>query len=143
MPKIFTSENQKTGELGENIAVRFLIKHNFSIIERNYTKKWGEIDIVAKKANKIYFIEVKSVISVDVNPLVNKYETLENINLNNFRPEENMHPHKLKRLSRVIQTYLMSDKSEDELDWQLDLLLVYLDLKNKKAKIKVIDNIVL
>jgi Holliday junction resolvase-like predicted endonuclease len=32
-----------------------------SIKERNYTKKWGEIDIIAIKEDKLYFIEVKSV----------------------------------------------------------------------------------
>ena len=68
MPKIFTSKTQKTGEIGENIAVKFLVKHNFTILERNYTKKWGELDIVAEKQGKIYFIEVKSVSSF---PLTN------------------------------------------------------------------------
>ncbi len=60
MPKVFTSEKQKIGELGENIAVKFLTKKGFFISERNYTKKWGEIDIIAEKNNKLYFIEVKS-----------------------------------------------------------------------------------
>ena len=60
MPKVFTSKTQKTGEIGENIAVRFLVKRGFTVVDRNYTKKWGEIDIVAEKADKIYFIEVKS-----------------------------------------------------------------------------------
>jgi len=59
MPKVFTSESQKTGEIGENIAVKFLVKHGFSILGRNYTKKWGEIDIIAEKKGKIYFVEVK------------------------------------------------------------------------------------
>ena len=53
MPKVFTSETQKIGEIGENIAVKFLVKHDFSILDRNYTKKWGEIDIVAEKDSKI------------------------------------------------------------------------------------------
>ena len=61
MPKVFTSEKQKIGEIGENIAVKFLMKHGFSVIDRNYTKKWGEIDIIAKKSEKLYFVEVKSV----------------------------------------------------------------------------------
>ena len=61
MPKVFTSETQKIGEIGENMAVKFLVKHGFSILDRNYTKKWGEIDIVAEKNNKLYFVEVKSV----------------------------------------------------------------------------------
>jgi putative endonuclease len=59
MPKIFTSKTQIIGEIGENIAVKFLMKHNFQILERNYTKKWGEIDIVGKKLGKLHFIEVK------------------------------------------------------------------------------------
>jgi len=50
MPKIFTSEKQKIGELGENIAVGFLMKRDFSVLERNYTKKWGEIDILVNNA---------------------------------------------------------------------------------------------
>src|SRR3990167_3686565 len=60
MPKIFTSEKQKIGKLGEDIACRFLVKHKFSVICQNYTKKWGELDIVAEKDKKLHFIEVKS-----------------------------------------------------------------------------------
>ena len=134
MPKVFTSEKQKIGEIGENIAVKFLMKHGFSILDRNYTKKWGEIDIVAEKANKLYFIEVKSV----------SRETLDNVTheTSNYRPEDNMHPWKLKRLSRAIQTYILSRKFDDR-EWQVDLLVVYLDLKGKKAKVKVVSDIIL
>src|ERR1700686_1044638 len=127
MPKIFTSEKQKIGEIGENVAVRFLMKHGFLILERNYTKKWGEIDIVAEKDNKIYFVEVKSV----------SQETDED-----SRPEDNMNPWKQKRLARVIQTYLMSKNPHDK-EWQIDLLVVFLNLKDKSAKIKVVENIIL
>ncbi|MFA6520131.1 MAG: YraN family protein [Candidatus Paceibacterota bacterium] len=136
MPKVFTSESQKTGEIGENIAVKFLVKHGFSILDRNYTKKWGEIDIIAEKANKIYFIEVKSV----------SRETLKEVTrdtLDQYHPEDNVHPWKLKRLSRTIQTYLLSNKIPDEKDWQVDLLVVFLDMKNKKARIKVVSDIIL
>ena len=133
MPKIFTSETQKTGEIGENIACKFLVKHGFSVVERNYTKKWGEIDIVAEKQHKLYFIEVKSV-SRDLNV---SQET------NTWRAEDNMHPWKMKRMSRTIQTYLLSKKIPDEKEWQVDLLVVYLDIKNKKAKIKKVQDLVL
>ena len=135
MPKIFTSETQRVGEIGENIAVRFLVKHNFTILDRNYTKKWGEIDIIAKKKDKLYFIEVKSVSRITLDSVIRE--------TNDYRPEENMHPWKLKRLSRVIQTYLMSNREKEDLDWQLDLLIVYLDIKNKKAKVKTISDVVL
>jgi len=135
MPKIFTSEAQKTGEIGENIAVRFLMKHNFAILDRNYTKKWGEIDIVAEKEGKLYFIEVKSISRPSLD-----YVTRET--LDSYRPEDNMHPWKMKRLARVIQTYILSKKLDD-MEWQVDLLVVFLDEKGKKARIKVVKDIIL
>ena len=135
MPKVFTSETQKTGEIGENIAVKFLVKQSFSILERNYTKKWGEIDIIAKKDKKLYFVEVKSVSRPDL-------ENVTRETLDQYHPEDNMHPWKLKRLSRTIQTYLLS-KNLDDIEWQGDLLVVFLDLKGKKARIKVVSDIIL
>ncbi len=135
MPKVFTSKTQKIGEIGENIAVRFLMKQGFAILDRNYTKKWGEIDIIAKKANKIYFIEVKSVSRDLINV---SQETLDS-----YKPEDNMHPWKLKRMSRTIQTYLLAHKEYDDYEWQIDLIVVFLDLIDKKAKIKRIEDIIL
>jgi putative endonuclease len=137
MPKVFTSETQKTGELGENIAVKFLTKRGFSILDRNYTKKWGEIDIVAEKSNKIHFVEVKSVSRENLDQVIHAIKD------SDYRPEENMHPWKIKRLSRTIQTYLLSKRVSEEKEWQVDLLIVYLDLKNKKARVKIVEYIVL
>ncbi|MBI5139002.1 YraN family protein [Candidatus Nomurabacteria bacterium] len=136
MPKIFTSKTQKIGEIGENMAEKFLMKHGFSILDRNYTKKWGEIDVVALKSNKIYFIEVKSVSVENLPTLKDK------IAGDSYRPEDNMHPWKLKRLSRTIQTYLLQKKIEEQ-EWQVDLLIVFLDIKNKKARVKVVSDIIL
>jgi putative endonuclease len=135
MPKVFTSEKQKIGEIGENVAVKFLMKQGFKILDRNYTKKWGEIDIVAEKDRKLYFIEVKSV----------SHERPDNVlhETYDYRPEDNMHPWKLQRLSRTIQTYLLSKNVHEEQEWQVDLLVVYLDLKNNKSIVKVVSDIIL
>lgn len=140
MPKVFTSEKQKMGELGESIAVKFLVKHGFLIVERNYTKKWGEIDIIAEKDEKLYFVEVKSVSSAL--GLADRRESVSHGTSDDYRPEDNMHPWKLKRISRTIQSYLLSKKM-DEREWQVDLLVVFIDLKNKKAKVKVVSDIIL
>ncbi len=141
MPKVFTSKSQKTGELGEDLAVKYLKNKGFTIIERNFTKKWGEIDIIASKQNKIHFIEVKSV----------SCETLGNVfSYQGIRPEENMHSNKLKKFYRTVEGFLAFDASRyipdfnknRELSWQIDLLCVYIDRENKKARVKVIQNIV-
>lgn len=51
---------QKKGRLGEDIAVKYLLEHGFTIIARNLYLGKSEIDIIAKKTECIYFIEVKS-----------------------------------------------------------------------------------
>jgi len=125
------TEKRKLGDIGEGVACVFLEKNGFVIIEKNYLRKWGEIDIVAKKADVIHFVEVKSVSCV----------TFDNIS-GDYRPEDNMHPWKLKRLSRALQTYILTNKLDDR-EWQVDLIVVFLDIESKKAKIKVVKDIIL
>jgi len=136
--KKFTSNSQKIGELGEEIACTFLMKHGFSVLERNYTKKWGEIDIIAQKGERRYFIEVKSMSVADLNYAYNG----EQVFAQHGRPEDNMHPWKMKRLRRVVETYLIS-KRLGYVDWQFDLLVVYLDLEKRTSRVKVVDNVIL
>jgi len=130
--KNFTSDSQKIGKLGEDIACKFLMKHGYSILERNYTKKWGEIDIIAERNSMYFFIEVKS----------KSVANLSSVSGETGRPEENMHPWKLKRLSRTIQTYLIH-KRIGNTPWRFDLFIVYMDLENRKARVKVVENIIL
>jgi len=136
MPKIFTSDKQKIGEFGETVAVKFLMKHGFEVLDRNYTRKWGEIDIIAQKDKKLYFIEVKS---VSISSLDNvTHETIDS-----YRAEENMHPWKMQRISRTIQTYLLSKNVPEEVEWQCDLFVVYLDMHKREGRVKVVSNIIL
>ncbi|MFA6386628.1 MAG: YraN family protein [Candidatus Paceibacterota bacterium] len=137
--KTFTSNSQKIGELGEDIACEFLMKHDFSILERNYTKKWGEIDIIAQKGAKRYFIEVKS---KSVSNLDSDFMKSVDLGHETNRPEDNMHPLKMRRLRRVVETYLIS-KRLGYVEWQFDLLVVYLDIEKRQARVKVVENIIL
>ncbi len=51
--------NRKIGDLGENMVCEFLQKNGYQILERNYTVRGGEIDIIAEKNDVIAFVEVK------------------------------------------------------------------------------------
>lgn len=51
---------QIIGEKGEEYTVKFLEKKKYKILERNYRKRYGEIDIIAENKNYIVFVEVKT-----------------------------------------------------------------------------------
>ena len=55
-------ERHKTGKLGEDIACKYLENQNYKIVERNFSCKQGEIDIIAWEETKqeLVFIEVKT-----------------------------------------------------------------------------------
>lgn len=110
------------------------MKQGFRIIERNYLKKWGELDIVAQSGSKIHFVEVKCVSWETKTDSVSR-ET------NQIRPEEHVTREKLKRLSRAIQTYLADRKVPRETSFQLDVVTVKLNLKDKTARIGKIENV--
>jgi len=110
------------------------MKHGFEIVERNYWKKWGEIDIIAKKKGIVRFIEVKTVSCKTLDSVTHETDA--------YRPEDNLHPWKLKRLSRTIQTYLL-EKGNDDIEWQFDVIAIYLDMSNKKARVNFLEDIVI
>lgn len=129
------TEKQVVGNLGEKISANFLVAKGYSIIAKNYRKKLGEIDIVAKKKEKIHFVEVKTVSRDNLlNPIHKEMDA--------FRPEDNVHGWKQKRLARAIQCYIAQNKL-GETEWQFDVITVFLDRKNKLARVKVLENIIL
>ena len=50
---------KKKGDYAEQLVCQYLIDNGFVIIVRNYRKRYGEIDIIAKKNNLLIFVEVK------------------------------------------------------------------------------------
>ncbi|MCB9814555.1 YraN family protein [Candidatus Nomurabacteria bacterium] len=122
------------GAYGEEIAINYLKKLGFTILDTNYLKKWGEIDIVARETDKIHFIEVKTV----------SYETkidLKNaISRGTWRPEENVHVSKIQRLNRAIESWIMENNYNDE--WEIDVIAVRMVPREKYATVKYIESVV-
>jgi len=135
MEKKTVPEHLQTGILGETLAAEYLKDRGFFLIERNYRKKWGEIDLILKKDTTIHFVEVKTV----------SYETVEDlkeaVSHGTYRPEENVHFRKLQRLGRAMQSWLL--ENEEQLDFQLDVLTVRMVPREKYAVVDVIENVYL
>jgi putative endonuclease len=127
--KQFTSKSQKRGEIGEEIAAKYLIANEYNILERNYTQKVGEIDIISKKGNIIYFIEVKSYSLTFVS-----HET------KNYSASENLTKSKFEKIKRTAISYLSNNKVSCE-TFEFKIIVVRLDLIVRKGRIVLFENI--
>ncbi len=121
--------NKEKGSMGERIACYYLENKGYLIQNRNYQRKWGEIDIIAVKDSILHFVEVKSVY----------------INGNNgkYRPEENVHELKLRKLRKTIQLYIHENKYSSDFMFKFHVITVKIDNKNNKYYIKMLENIIL
>jgi len=59
-PKLQSEIPNQLGPQGEEIAAQYLQKQGYQIIERNFRAKPGEIDIIARDADTLCFVEVKT-----------------------------------------------------------------------------------
>jgi putative endonuclease len=119
------------GQIGEDIACKFLEKQGFTIIERNFLRKWGELDIIGRKEGILHFFEVKSV-TFDFSWAADIH-----------RPEDNVHGLKVKRLRRIIETYLGARGLRLDLEIQFHILCVFMDMNTRRARVKWIKNVIL
>lgn len=87
-PGRYTFSKQKIGKQGENIAVQFLKKQGYIILDRNFRARPGELDIVAIFADTLIFVEVKT-----------------RIGLSFGLPEEAITPRKLREIIKTSQFY--------------------------------------
>ena len=124
-----------TGYYGEKIAANYLKKHGLTLLDRNYLKNWGELDIVAKNKDRIHFVEVKT-LSYETRELLEKA-----IFTKSWRPEEQVHHKKIHQISKAITSWLSENSWEG--DWQIDVIAIRLVYKEKYATIKYINNVIL
>lgn len=152
---------EKIGPLGEELVAKFLMKRGFTVIDRNFRRKWGELDVIATRRNVLHFVEVKSVSKgvFDFPRFISEiprsgtvtHETSNGLwnfsrdrtQKDRYRPEDNIHPMKIARLKRAIQSYLLSGRVSSETRWQFDVAAVFIDSKSRKAKIDFIEDVIL
>ena len=101
------TKQQKVGQRGEDLAVKFLKKKHYKILERNFRAgKYGEIDIIAKNKDELIFTEVKT-------------KTDNQFGL----PEQEFTYQKKKKMRRAIQNYLFKNHFTNQ-NWRADLIAI-------------------
>ena len=106
--------NKKTGNKGECVAVEKLLEEGYEILTRNYRNKWGEIDVVAKRDERIVFVEVKTKMGEDYG-----------------EPWEMINKHKLKQVENM--GYLWCEEMEWKGLCRIDVVGVWLDRVSGEA----------
>lgn len=112
----------KIGKIGEDLATKYLENIGYSIIERNFIAKQGEIDIIAKDKEELVFIEVKT----RTNALYGQ-------------PVDAVNRIKQKHLVKTVNYYLYLRNLENKFI-RLDVIEVY--LKDNTYKINHIKQII-
>ena len=129
-------KKEKVGVLGEKMAVKFLKKRGYKILERNFQnkkgKRLGEIDIIAKTKNnrneeEIVFVEVKTRVAK---------KNFENL------PEENIRYQKLYKLRKIAEFYIQKNGLWEQ-SYRFDAVSITLSADFKGVKIKHLKNIFL
>lgn len=111
------------GKKGEQLAADFLRKKNYKILERNFKKRYGEIDIIALCEETLVFVEVKTRFS-------EKYGS----------PEESVTPWKLRQIAKTGQFYkLLHPELPDLL--RIDVVAVEFDHLDKLIDIRLLENV--
>jgi len=101
--------NKIKGDIGEEKAIEYLVDKNYKILERNFTTKIGEIDIIAKYNNIVVFIEVKS-----------------RFNSNYGNPYEAVNFKKQKKIINTAKLYSKYNKLYDT-QFRFDILEYYIN----------------
>ena len=137
----------ETGRIGEDLACGYLVNKNYKILGRNYSKKFGEIDVIAKSPDKtLVFIEVKTIkkpeSSVDKSPA--SYPHLAGLKYSQgddyINPEDNISISKFKRFKKISEWYVNNHPGlASDNGYQMDVLAI--TLVGKTARIKHYKNI--
>jgi putative endonuclease len=120
------------GALGERITAEYLRKNDFKILERNWARKSGELDLIAIRENVIHVVEVKTVVCHEY-PSISSAEDA-------YGPASNLHANKLRKVLRTGDWYVAEMHWEGE--WQVDGVLVWIRNRDAMARVKYIPHVV-
>jgi putative endonuclease len=59
-PTSGSDHNQSLGARGEDLAAAWYEDHGYEILERNWRRREGEVDLIARRRRTVAFVEVKT-----------------------------------------------------------------------------------
>ena len=111
------------GVLGENLALDYLKKKNYHLVDRNFRSRYGEIDLICEKNNTLFFVEVKT-----------------RIGTTKGMPYEAVNTIKLAHLKKAIYYYLIINSSTDR-KLRVDVISIILAFDRSVVEIRHLENV--
>lgn len=96
------AKHNELGKKGEQLAVDFLLKNSYEIIERNYRFDKAEVDIIAKKKDILAIIEVKTRSTADFG-----------------NPQDFVKPKQIQRLVKAVDEYVTTNDLDVEVRFDI------------------------
>ncbi|MFV5701529.1 YraN family protein [Flavobacterium sp. XS2P12] len=112
------AEHNLLGKLGEEIAVEYLQKEGYTIVETNWTFQKAEIDILAQKENTLAVVEVKTRSSLEFG-----------------LPQDFVKPKKIQLLVKAVDAYV--SKNDLDVEVRFDIIAIH-----KEGKSFVIEHLI-
>jgi putative endonuclease len=110
--------NKKIGAIGEKMALAYLKNKGYRLLQKNFYCRWGEIDLIFKKEDKIIFVEVKT-----------------RVGDKKGKPYEAVNFYKIKDLKRAISYYLLKkNRFQSKLSLEVVSIILNQDLSLKEIK---------
>ncbi|MGV9002414.1 YraN family protein [Flavobacterium sp.] len=100
------AEHNELGKLGEEMAVAFLQKNGYTVLETNWTFQKAEIDIIVQKDNVLAIVEVKTRSSIDFG-----------------LPQDFVKPKKIQLLVKAVNEYVL--KNDLDLNVRFDIIAIH------------------
>ena len=113
------AKHNELGKKGEQLAVDFLLKNNYEIIERNYRFDKAEVDIIAQINDTLAIIEVKTRSTTDFG-----------------NPEDFVKPKQIQRLVKAVDEYV----NVNGLDVEVRFDIIAIVKEGKTFKIEHLEN---
>ena len=117
---------QTIGKVGEDLAYTYLLNNNYKILDRNFSCRQGEIDIVSYdiKNNEVVFVEVKTRTSFEYG-----------------FPSEAVNQAKQKHILNTAKYYLHCMNLEDSFV-RFDVIEIVIDTRNVKYKLNHLKDVI-
>lgn len=113
------AQHNELGKKGEQLAVDFLLKNGYDILERNYRFDKAEVDIIAQKDTILAIVEVKTRSTVDFG-----------------NPQDFVKPKQIQRLVKAVDEYI----TVNGLDMEVRFDIIAIVKRGKALNVEHLEN---